>query len=180
MADPVDNVSKRQEQAGASLGVEIVQRSDQWRAAGLDERLVERAAQCAFLAAQRGGGDAEVAIVLSADEEVRALNATWRRSDKPTNVLSFPAADHGTPHDEPRMLGDVVLAFETVSAEAQASAIDFADHTAHLVVHGVLHLLGHDHENDDEARAMEALERHVLAGLGIADPYEFDAVAELA
>ena len=109
---------------------------------------------------------------LSDDAEQRGLNRTYRGKDCSTNVLAFPqtapaAADPGTP----LLLGDVVLAFETVRREAAAQGKPFADHLCHLVVHGVLHLLGFDHEAAAEAAAMEAREVTILAGLGVRDPY---------
>ena len=114
--------------------------------------------------------------MLTDDAAVRALNAQWRGKDRPTNVLSFPAA---TPDEiararaggPPLLLGDVVLALETCRREAAEQGKPLADHVAHLVVHGVLHLLGHDHEDDAEADRMERLETAILAELGIADPY---------
>ena len=120
---------------------------------------------------------AEVSLLLAGDAEIRALNARWRGQDKPTNVLSFPSAppdrlmDSGT-------LGDVALAFETLAREAEASGVPLRDHYRHLVTHGFLHLIGYDHETDDEAERMEALERRILARLGVADPYADGAVLE--
>lgn len=122
---------------------------------------------CKILGAAARAEKAEggVEILLSDDEGVRALNAQWRGKDMPTNVLSFPApAGAG-------YLGDIVLAFETVEREARAQDKSFAAHTAHLLVHGLLHLLGYDHEADDEAENMEARERTILAALGYGDPY---------
>lgn len=117
-------------------------------------------------------GAAELAIVLADDTLLRALNKAWRGKDAPTNVLSFPAgADGPLAPGSPLLLGDVVLGFETVAAEAAAQGKTLADHLTHLVVHGVLHLLGFDHESSAEAEHMEALETEILAGLGIADPY---------
>jgi probable rRNA maturation factor len=120
---------------------------------------------------------AEMSLLLASDAEVGALNARWRGEDKPTNVLSFPAA----PTDrllESATLGDVALAFETVAREAEASGVPLADHYRHLVTHGFLHLIGYDHETDDEAERMEALETRILARLGVADPYADGAVLE--
>jgi probable rRNA maturation factor len=117
-----------------------------------------------------------LSLVLADDEAVRALNRDYRGKDKPTNVLSFAALDSGTipphlPAGMPLHLGDVILALETLKAEARAQRKTFRQHFTHLVVHGVLHLLGFDHERDQDARVMENLERNVLAGLGLPDPY---------
>jgi probable rRNA maturation factor len=165
----------------APLSVEIVLRGGDWRAAGIDQDLLERAARHAFSLASGGESTgAEVAVALCDDAEVRQLNATWRDTDKPTNVLSFPAADDIPANNDMRTLGDVVLAFETVAGEAQTAGLELNHHAAHLVVHGVLHLVGYDHETDEDARQMEELERRILSGLNIADPYAVAAVAESA
>jgi len=118
---------------------------------------------------------AEVSIVLADDVFVRDLNREYRGQDKATNVLSF-AADSANESPvssgAPRLLGDVIVAFETVSVEASAQGKTLADHLCHLVVHGILHLSGYDHEQDPAAEKMEALEVKILATLEIADPYE--------
>jgi probable rRNA maturation factor len=113
--------------------------------------------------------DAELSVLLTDDEEIRSLNAQWRQQDKPTNVLSFPVPDAG--NIQPKLLGDIVIAYETTAREAQTEHKPFEHHLAHLTVHGFLHLLGYDHESDEEAETMERLEREILARLDIADPY---------
>jgi probable rRNA maturation factor len=124
------------------------------------ERLVRKAARAAIGAKKRS-----LTVALADDKRVRALNKRDRRKDKPTNVLSYPSG-------EKQFLGDVVLARQTIWREAKAQKKTPADHVAHLVVHGTLHLLGHDHEiSATDAERMEALERRILAKLGIADPY---------
>ena len=134
---------------------------------------VERAAKAGRTAALGGGASASVAVRLSADEEVRRLNRTFRGKDAPTNVLSFPSPpeeEHGQFAEEPGM-GDIILALETVRREAEIDGKNFESHVAHLVVHGVLHLAGYDHEEPEDAEKMESLEIEVLRGLGIANPY---------
>lgn len=109
-------------------------------------------------------GKGSVCVVLADDATLRDLNHQFRGKDKPTNVLSFAG--------EGDALGEIVLSYETLKAEAKAQAKPFANHLAHLVVHGCLHLLGYDHERESEAEAMEAKEKKILAGLGISDPYK--------
>jgi len=116
----------------------------------------------------------EVSVVLSDDTRQRRLNADYRGKDASTNVLSFPSgedADAGFPGDMALPLGDITLAFETARREADSQGLSCADHFCHLLVHGMLHLAGYDHETDDDAEVMEALEIKILATLGIADPY---------
>jgi probable rRNA maturation factor len=137
-----------------------------WRAArGLGPRL-KRAAE---LALKRGGNPkGTLTILLANDKRLRAFNVSFRRKDKPTNVLSFPVR-HGD------YLGDVAIAYGVAAKEARARKIKLADHATHLTVHGVLHLLGFDHETSRAARVMEPLETRILAELGIEDPYAQDA-----
>jgi probable rRNA maturation factor len=117
------------------------------------------------------GTHSELGVVFTDDAHVQALNATWRGKDKPTNVLSFPAFQLSPGDRLPRMLGDIVLAAQTVAREAELEGKPLDHHISHLVIHGLLHLLGHDHEDDGEADRMEALERAALARLAIPDPY---------
>ncbi len=138
-----------------------------WAGALGDEAAVEAVANKAVGAAlfgQEVGNDAEVSVLFTDDEQVRQLNRDHRGKDAPTNVLSFETGD-------PVLLGDIVLAFETVEREAAEQNKTFTNHTTHLIVHGTLHLLGHDHENDTEADEMEDKERRILSGLGVSDPY---------
>jgi len=125
----------------------------------------------AITAANRAAGpeQGEVTIVVDDDARIRALNKLWRGFDKPTNVLSFPAPD--TQPGPARMLGDIAISYETAAREAVAEGKSFADHMAHLSVHGFLHLLGYDHESDEDAEEMERLERLILASIGVSDPY---------
>lgn len=116
-------------------------------------------------------GAAEISVLLTDDEAMAALNAQWRGKEGPTNVLSFPGEDGPSVPGGPVFLGDIVLAFETLEREAAGDGKPFSDHLAHLVVHGVLHLRGYDHDTDDEAAEMEALETEMLVALGIPDPY---------
>jgi probable rRNA maturation factor len=108
--------------------------------------------------------------VLTDDSAIRALNRDWRGVDRPTNVLSFPARP-GPSAAGPALLGDIVIAFETTMQEARSESKPFEHHLAHLAVHGFLHLLGQDHDNDSDAETMEGIERVILARLGIPDPY---------
>ncbi|MGH6618176.1 MAG: rRNA maturation RNase YbeY [Alphaproteobacteria bacterium] len=164
----------------ASLTVDVTVSAGAWQRLLPDAGAVARtAAEAAWrsLGATGAGGAAEVSILLADDETVQALNRRHRDVDRPTNVLSFAiGAAPGGPL--PRMLGDVVLADGVVVREAVAQGKSVSAHLSHLVVHGVLHLLGYDHEADPEAETMEALEVRTLAGLGIADPYRCREAAE--
>jgi probable rRNA maturation factor len=133
-------------------------------------RLAERAVS-ATLAETGTKGASELSLVFSDDAHVQALNAGWRGKDRPTNVLSFPAFPPSRGSQMPPMLGDIVLASETVARESELENKPLAHHITHLVIHGLLHLLGHDHIVDMEAEEMETLERAALARLAIPDPY---------
>ncbi len=162
-----------------AITVAIAVEDESWIAALPDaEALVERMARAAVEQGDcdLGDGPVEISVVLADDDTVQTLNRDWRGKDKPTNVLSFAALD-----DEdaplapgaPLLLGDVILAFQTCRDEAQSLGKTLSDHFCHLVVHGVLHLLGYDHEEDEaEAEEMERLETAILATFAIADPYD--------
>ncbi len=153
---------------------DVILVDDRWNGiAGLPAFL----SRCAATTLKRGGaklGAASVTIALSNDAEVRALNRQYRGKDKSTNVLSFPQPDFPQAEDEADdvpSLGDIVLAFETVEREAAEEGKPFTHHAAHLAVHGTLHLLGFDHEDDEEAGAMEDMETLILAEFDIPNPY---------
>jgi probable rRNA maturation factor len=148
--------------------IEIEIEAPAWTAALPEAAALAHAAALAALA-QDGAEDEGVVLLLTDDAAVQELNARFRDKDKPTNVLSFPA-----PHNPERHLGDVALAYGVCVREAAEQGKPLAHHLQHLVAHGVLHLLGYDHMSDDEAEAMEGLERVVLAGLGVPDPYQAD------
>lgn len=185
--------------------VDIVVASDLWKTQRNARTVLRRSIAAAASAVSATKG--ELAVVLTDDSAIRALNRDWRRKDAATNVLSFPSGGavkklpkkpgkelgkkprkmsskaatknpikptanepsgaRGTPH----LLGDIVIAYETTEREARAEHKPFAHHLAHLAVHGFLHLVGYDHEADDEANAMEGLETAILAGLEVPDPY---------
>ena len=150
-----------------SVEVDISIPCKSWRRALPRAGALARRAAAAALAEARHKGAAELSLMLTNDATVAALNAKYRGRKGPTNVLSFPAA--------PPLLGDVVIAYGTVAREARAQNKRLADHFAHLVVHGTLHLLGHDHMRRADARRMEKLEVAALFRLGIPDPYNGDA-----
>lgn len=158
------------EPGSSSIDIEIVTLDQQWSGslAGCAD-VALRAARAAI--GDLVGDNGEISVVLADDGKVQALNREYRGQDKPTNVLSFPNMETASAAGGRRLFGDVVLARETLQREAREQHKRLEDHLAHLVVHGVLHLLGFDHEEAAEAAEMEARERRILAGLGIADPY---------
>ena len=159
----------------AEFEIVINRESEEWPEA-LESALAATAAAVLSQCLTTGAATVELGLTLADDEAVQALNRDHRGQDKPTNVLSFPLVEGGGFEPEapgaPLLLGDVVLAYQTVAREATEQGKHLADHAVHLVVHGVLHLLGHDHGCDDEADAMERLEAAILCKLGIADPYD--------
>ena len=159
------------------LSVEIVDDDGDWPELGDLAPAILRAVEAMGSRPEiRDALPASACVALSSDAAVRRLNAQFRGKDASTNVLSFPApalarAPMRAGPSRPVFLGDVVLAAGTVAREAAALGIPVAHHVQHLVVHGLLHLLGYEHERDADAAAMEALETDILAGLGVADPY---------
>jgi probable rRNA maturation factor len=158
--------------------IEVAIEAKDWASLEAPSKLV----QTVILAAVEGSGlvlaaNTEISVVLCGNALIRELNREWRGYDAPTNVLSFPAG--GDPASAP-LLGDIVIAFETASREALEAGKPLRDHVAHLLVHGFLHLIGHDHVEAAEAEAMEALERAILGRLGIGDPYRASLIEEAA
>lgn len=164
-----------------TLAIDVSVSAEWKRASRAPAAVCSRAAAAAFKAVPKSrkpkARDVELAVVLTSDAAVKRLNATYRGKNKPTDVLSFPAWLGGDANDGPAgdargaILGDVVVAKGVSGRDAKAERKTLDEHLAHLVVHGVLHLLGYDHENDADARAMERLEISVLKSLGIPDPY---------
>ena len=151
------------------MNVDVQVASD---AAGLptDEEIRDRVERA--VRAVDPGADVEVSVRIVDEPEMRNLNRDYRGKDKPTNVLAFPAGDPGfVPPGETPLLGDIVVCAGVVAREAEEQGKRPEHHWSHMLVHGTLHLLGHDHADDDEALAMEGMERRILAELGIADPY---------
>ena len=153
---------------------EVLVVAECWQTEPAAEAIIHRAVAAAAEIVNAGLGETELAVMLTDDAGIRTLNSNWRGIDKPTNVLSFPAlppTGPGGPDDAPRMLGDIAIAYETTRREADDEQKPFDHHLSHLAVHGFLHLIGYDHEKDDDAEIMEALEQEILAQLGIPNPY---------
>ena len=148
------------------ISVDLVVFDPRWNdVPGLDR--IEALANAAVRTLECWDDGDEVVVALSTDDEVRALNRSYRGKDKPTNVLSFPAVAG----IETRSFGDVILAYETCAEEAVERGIELSDHACHLALHGILHLLGEDHQDPEEALHMERLETRLLGAAGIADPH---------
>jgi probable rRNA maturation factor len=163
---------------GLSLAIRIQARP--WRdVADLRQRIALATQAALAVAPLQPLAGAELSLLLTDDRRIRGVNRDWRGFDKATNVLSFPAAPPGRVAQSPA-LGDIVLAHETMTREAQADGKSLGDHLSHLVVHGLLHLLGEDHETPDQAERMERLEIAALARLGIANPYADSDPLDLA
>ena len=167
----------RKSDAGAALAapqveIDLLVEAEGWPADDVLAQIARKAINAAIAeVGATGEAPSEVSLVFTDDEAIRELNASWRGKDKPTNVLSFPAFPIAPGDVLPPMLGDIVLAIETISREASLEEKPFEHHLIHLIAHGFLHLLGYDHETEEEAEVMEAMERRVLARLAIPDPY---------
>ena len=167
---PASNLSRKRGR-DKSLSIDVLVQSPKWKAEPRAAAIVRKAISSAAIAASTPR--AELAIVLTDDSAIHALNRDWRGQNKPTNVLSFPAAASpgGRKRAPSALLGDIVIAFETTAREARTARKPLKHHLAHLAVHGFLHLVGYDHETQRDAKRMESLEVEILAGLGLPDPY---------
>ena len=152
--------------------IETLSRDPRWDADDEDWPSLAEKTLSAVNVALKPERRGEIALLLDDDAALQALNAQWRGKDKPTNVLSFPAPPGP-------MLGDIAVSRDTLAREAAEQGKTFRDHALHMIVHGLLHLHGFDHETDDEAGAMEALETQILATLGVDDPYASEAAHAL-
>lgn len=154
-----------------AIAIDVAVEAGGWAGEAELEAIARASVDAASARLGLGEAESELSILFTDDAAMRKLNAEWRGKDKPTNVLSFPAFDLEPGDDPGPMLGDIVVAHETVAEESRLEGKAFDDHLRHLIVHGFLHLLGYDHENDDEADEMEAAERAILADMGVSDPY---------
>ena len=157
--------------------VDVVIADARWEAAGIGA-LAERAAAATLGELGLAAGDFEISLLACDDSRISALNAQFRGHAQPTNVLAWPSAERGAAcagaapaAPAPGELGDIAIALQTCTREAAAQGKPLADHATHLVVHGILHLMGYDHERDGDATLMEAREISILARLGVANPY---------
>ncbi|GAB4519452.1 MAG: rRNA maturation RNase YbeY [Roseibium sp.] len=153
------------------FSIDLSVEAGDWGDEGQLRALAERAVAAAFAVGDLDVLDnSEVSLLFTDDAAIRKLNARWRDKDKATNVLSFPGSDPDGDLYGP-LLGDIVIARETVLREADDMGIEVSDHISHLIVHGLLHLFDYDHQENDEAEVMESLEKAILASIDIADPY---------
>lgn len=162
----------RREESETGISLDLVVEAGDWPKRQVLQRLTRDAiiAATTFADAAIDPG-AELTVIFTDDAHIRVLNRRFRAKDKPTNVLSFPTARPAKAKSFGPHLGDIILGFQTVASEAEKAGLALSDHLTHLIVHGFLHLLGHDHEEDATAVMMERLETVILTSLGIADPY---------
>ena len=156
----------------STIDIILARESESWpdvpHLQALSQRIIDAACKGLNLKSKQ---PVELSLVFADDAMVQGLNAEWRGHDKPTNVLSFPSFALKPDEKLPPALGDIILAFETVKQEAGEETKSFENHVSHLLLHGFLHLLGYDHQSDEEAEVMEDIETRILAELAIPDPY---------
>lgn len=153
------------------ITIDILTESPLWGDSEAYETLAKSCADAVWSRLELPQTETELSLVLTDDASIREINAQWRNKDKPTNVLSFPAFEVAAGDAPGPMLGDIIIARETVEREAVDEQKTFDQHLHHMIVHGLLHLLGYDHEDEEEAEEMEGLEREILHALAIPDPY---------
>jgi len=167
------NLSPEKQDLAFDFDIDVIINDERWAqkfsAIDIDQMIRNAVLTALAVAKPEQTGAAEICIVFSNDNEICELNKQWRHKDSATNVLSFPQIEPFAPICG--LLGDIILAYETVEKETQNQQIAFLDHVSHLVVHGFVHILGYDHQNDKEALEMESLETKILACLQIEDPY---------
>ncbi|WP_375618037.1 MULTISPECIES: rRNA maturation RNase YbeY [unclassified Bartonella] len=151
--------------------IDIMIKSAGWNDEKMLYNITEKALMTTMHHVSLGNAVSEISLLFTDDEHMAQINAQWRNKNKSTNVLSFPAFPLKAGNRPGPMLGDIIIARETVVFEAEKEGKTFQDHLTHMIVHGILHLLGYDHETDDEAYKMEKLEREILQKLSIKDPY---------
>lgn len=160
------------------IDIDILIEAEGWPEEAALSQLAQQAVETAWKSLNLRDADTELSLVFTDDASIRELNAEWRGMDKPTNVLSFPAFPVKAGAQPGPMLGDIIIARETVEREAGEEQKPFNHHLTHLVVHGLLHLLGYDHEDDVEADVMENREREILHALAIPDPYHVSKLSD--
>jgi probable rRNA maturation factor len=159
-----------------SVEIDIIVSAEAWESLGGLEALARDCVDASLaVSAAKPVEGCEISVTFCDDAEIQELNAEWRGKDKPTNVLSFPTPG---PLSARPLLGDIVIAYETVAREAAEQEKTLREHTAHMLIHGFLHLIGYDHETAAEAEAMESLERRIASRLGLRDPYAGESVGE--
>lgn len=167
-------------EAGTQKKIEVVCEYAPWRHSDAFENVVTRAALAALDAVSAAPTSGAICILLADDIRLRDLNRKFRDKDRPTNVLSFPnSSSIGETAPSNAVIGDIAIAFETCMHEAQSTGTPMVDHLTHLTIHGVLHLLGYNHETEVQAKAMEVLEAEVLSNLGIRNPYDLAESGEI-
>lgn len=155
-----------------SLTLHVDVEQEGWRLMGDVDAIARTAIEAALATEPPQAKQFEIGVRFAGDDAVQALNRDYRGKDKATNILSFPIEDAPSHPEAPLLLGDLALALETTQREALEKGISLAAHATHLLVHGTLHLLGHDHIEDEDADRMERLEVEILGGLGVPDPYQ--------
>ncbi|GAA5105936.1 rRNA maturation RNase YbeY [Bartonella jaculi] len=153
------------------ITIDIIVESTGWNDKKMLYNITEKALKTTMHHVSLGNVVSEISLLFTDDKHMAKINALWRNKNQPTNVLSFPAFPLKAGDSPKNMLGDIIIARETVVLEAEKEGKSFQDHLTHMIVHGVLHLLGYNHETDDEAYHMEKLEREILQKLSIKDPY---------